>query len=149
MTRNHRNTRLVAVATLALLLGACSIDSINRPAAGSGALTGTLISASVQVPVAAPGEEVPVRFINASTNLVSVNTCLRRVERRDGTAWIPLPDELRLCAPSLSLVAALSEASYTTDVPLDLVAGNFRFVFSVASPTGPAVDVTTPAFRVE
>lgn len=133
---------------LPLLVG-CAFESINLPAEGSGVLTGTLISASVQVPVAAPGEAVSVRFVNQAPHLFSVNTCLRRVERKEGAVWVQLPEELRLCAPDVLVVAALSEASRVADVPVDATPGEYRFRFSMTQPTGPAVDISTPSFRVE
>lgn len=141
--------RLRALIAPLVLLGACGVESVNAPAEGSGVLTGTLISASVQVPVAAAGEEVSVRFVNAAPHLFSVNTCLRRVERRDGANWVLLPEELRLCLARLDLVPALAEATATADVPADAAPGEYRFRFSMAPPTGPALDITTPAFRVE
>ncbi len=140
---------LVGLALSLWFVGGCSFDSINRPAEGSGVLAGTLISASVQVPVAAPGEEVSVRFINMSDRLYSVNTCLRKVERLEGATWVLIPEELRLCAPGAAVIPALAEAYQTADVPVGLEAGSFRFRFSMTQPTGPAVDITTPAFRVE
>lgn len=142
-------TRFRALIAPLVLLGACGFESVNAPAEGSGVLTGTLISASVQVPVAAPGAAVSVRFVNLAPHLFSVNTCLRRVERLEGGSWVQLPEELRLCAPDLLVVAAQSEASRTADVPLDAIPGEYRFRFSMTQPTGPAVDVATPSFRVE
>lgn len=136
------------IASLALL-SACETERVNAPAEGSGVVTGTLISASVQAAVAAPGSEVSVRFTNAAPHLFAVNTCLRQVERRDGAAWVLLPAELRLCAPQLDLVPALSALTASADVPGDAVPGEYRFRFSMAPPTGPAVEITTPAFRVE
>lgn len=130
-------------------LGGCAVERVNAPAEGSGVLTGTLVSASVQVPAAAAGAEVPVRFLNAAPHLFSVNTCLRRVERRDGATWVLLPEELRLCLARLDLVPALSAMTASADVPADATPGEYRFRFSMAPPTGPAVDITTPAFRVE
>ena len=130
-------------------LGGCAVEHVNAPAEGSGVVTGTLISASVQSPVAASGSEVSVRFLNAAPHLFSVNTCLRRVERRDGASWVLLPEELRLCMARLDVVPALSEITASADVPVDATPGDYRFRFSMAPPTGAAVDVVTPAFRVE
>lgn len=140
-------------AFLALLLalpvlGGCEFESVNAPAEGSGVVA-TLLSAAVQVPVAAPGASVAVRFSNAGTTLASVSTCMRRVERREGGIWLLLPEEFRLCAPQLDVILAQSTMTATADVPVDATPGEYRFRFSVASPTGPAVDVVTPGFRVE
>lgn len=112
-------------------------------------MSASLISVSVQVSVAAPGAEVSVRFVNAATSFFSVNTCLRRIERREGSVWVLLPEELRFCVARLQLVPAQSELVASADVPADASPGEYRFRFSMAPPTGPAVDVTTPAFRVE
>ena len=130
-------------------LAGCAAERVNAPAEGSGALTGTLISASVQAAVVAPGAEVSVRFTNSAPHLFSVNTCLRRVERREGATWALLPEELRLCIERLDFIPALAERIFSADVPLDATPGEYRFRFSMAPPTGPAVEITTPAFRVE
>jgi hypothetical protein len=92
---------------------------------------------------------VSVRFTNQAPHLFSVNTCLRQVERREGASWVLLPAELRLCAPQLDLVPALSVVTASADVPADAAPGEYRFRFSMAPPTGPAVEITTPGFRVE
>lgn len=139
----------LAVVLVLPLVGGCAFESINLPAEGSGVGSGALISASVQVPVAAPGEGVLVRFVNSAPHLFSVNTCLRQVERKEGALWVRLPEEFRLCAQALLVIGALSEASRATDVPTDAIPGEYRFRFSMTQPTGPAVDVATPAFRVE
>jgi hypothetical protein len=145
-----RLARYALVLMLALpVMGGCAVDRVGAPAEGSGAVTGTLISASVQVPAASPGAVVSVRFTNQAPHLFAVNTCLRQVERRDGATWVLLPEELRLCLARLDLVPALSALTASADVPGDAVPGEYRFRFSMAPPTGPAVEITTPAFRVE
>jgi hypothetical protein len=143
--------RLPALALLLALplVGGCAVESINAPAEGSGVVAGGLISASVQVPVAAPGASVSVRFVNAASNLFSVNTCLRRVERMAGGEWVLHPQELRLCDARLDVVPAQAALTTTADVPADAAPGEYRFRFSMAQPTGPAVDIVTPPFRVE
>ena len=105
--------------------------------------------AEIDTPVAAPGEAVLVRFVNSAPHLFSVNTCLRQVERKEGASWVRLPEEFRLCAQALLVIGALSEASRATDVPTDAIPGEYRFRFSMTQPTGPAVEVATPSFRVE
>jgi len=139
----------LAVLLTLPILGGCMVERVNAPAEGSGVAAGGLISAAVQVPVATAGAEVGVRFVNSASNLFSVNTCLRRVERREGSDWVLLPEELRLCMARLDVVPAQSELTATADVPAAATPGEYRFRFSMIQPTGPSVDVVTPAFRVE
>ena len=146
-------TRL-ALPTLALLLAlplvsGCAVESINAPAEGSGVVAGGLISAAVQVHVAAPGASVSVQFVNAASNLFSVNTCLRRVERMVGGDWVLHPQELRLCDARLDVVPPQAALTTTADVPADASPGQYRFRFSMTQPAGPAVDIVTPPFLVQ
>jgi hypothetical protein len=143
-----RPAALAVLLTLPWLSG-CAVESMNAPAEGSGVAAAGLISASVQVPVAAAGISVPVRFVNGATNLFSVNTCLRRVERLAEGVWVRLPEELRLCDARLDVVPAQAAVTASADVPTDAIPGGYRFRFSMVQPTGPAVDVVTPLFLVE
>jgi hypothetical protein len=143
-----RQTALAMLLSLPLLAG-CAVESVNAPAEGSGVVAGGLISASVQVAVAAPGVSVSVRFVNAASNLFAVNTCIRRVERMVGGDWVLHPQELRLCDARLDVVPAHAALTTTADVPADAAPGEYRFRFSMTQPSGPAVDIVTPPFRVE
>ncbi len=88
-------------------------------------------TATVLADTAAPGAAVSVRFANDGSRTVQFNPCQRRTERREGTGWVLLPDELRLCTAVVYELRPGTSQHHDVDVPLDATPGVHRFRFPV------------------
>ena len=86
------------------------------------------------------GERMTLTFENRSAAGYTFNPCQRLIEREDGGAWKPLPDEGRMCTMEAWLLGAHSTGTGPTELPATIPAGRYRVVVRMAEerPGAPA-----------
>jgi len=82
------------------------------------------------------GERMTLTFENRSAAGYTFNPCQRSIEREDGGAWKPLPDEGRMCTMEAWLLGPRSTGTGPTELPATIPAGRYRVVvpMSVENP---------------
>jgi hypothetical protein len=143
-------TRSSAALCGALLVTACS-SAEAPPGVGSGNPAPPVgLSAAVLTSPVEAGAAAEVRFVNNSTTTLTFNPCVRSLERRADAAWVPLPDDLRVCTAEVHYLRAGTEERRTTDVPTDIAPGEYRFRFPMVGESAAVgnLDVVTSAFTV-
>lgn len=153
MRTHSRFLRVAAGAAAALLFTACA-DDATAPVPGDPSLVDGTLRAEVLAVSPRAGAQVDVRFVNTSDLRYGLNACSRTAERLVDGAWIAQPAELRICAALMQFVDARGSATYSTDVPVDAVAGTYRFVFALsadlpASDTRPVVTLRSEPFAIQ
>jgi hypothetical protein len=75
-------------------------------------------------------------FENRSAGSYAFNPCQRSIEREDGGAWKPVPDEDRMCTMEAWILDPRATRTGTTELPATIAAGRYRVVvrMSVESP---------------
>lgn len=144
-----RRPPALSLIVLPLFAAACLEHTPGEPAVSLHTENGALVSASVESASAAPGGEISVRFVNSAAVAYSTNVCNRRVEERQGDAWVAYPESLPVCASTFAIVSPESAISRGTPLPTGATSGEFRFVFSMQPGVGSATDVRTQSFRVQ
>lgn len=133
--RSHLVAGLVCVA----LVSACSTEEIVTEPRPPGIVETGPVLPIVQSTTATPGAILDVVFRNTSSDAFWFNPCERDVQRREGDAWVTLPDELRVCNSMAYVMEANAERTEGVDVPLDVGPGEYRFVFTMRAPQTPDV----------
>lgn len=127
-----------ALLAIAVSLGTVACDSAVSEPLDHGAVIDPRLRAETLADEVAPGAVVGVRLINEGSTEYRFNLCGRQVERLEGSAWVELPPDLRLCTAHLDLLQAGETAESQVDVPGGAAPGTYRFVFHFfASPRPP------------
>lgn len=140
---------LLAAAAVMLMAG-CKGSSIADPGAGARARV-TLNKQSY-----APGEQVDARLTNLTdvTLDYSSTVCYMTLERRDGSAWIPVTQRNTVCRMGMMLLAPRQSLPFPYRLAPGLAAGTYRLSFPEPTPAdvtiggSPAPTLTTIPFTV-
>ena len=91
------------------------------------------------------GERMTLTFENRSAVGYTFNPCQRSLERDDGGAWKPLPDEDRMCTMEAWLLGPHSTGTGPTELPAKIPAGRYRVVvrMGVENPGAAAASTIT------
>lgn len=77
-----------------------------------------------------PGDSATLTLRNRTTEDIGYNLCTSGLQRRDGTAWIPVPED-RVCTLELRSLRPGDEDSFTLAVP-DTISGEaYRYVTNI------------------
>jgi hypothetical protein len=131
------------IVSLTLFVAACGEAVVVSPGEG-GLLPGGSVTATALAAEAPPAGIVQVRFESTGTERYWFNPCNRSVERLEGSRWVALPPELRICTAEIYLLDAGSARTESTDVPADASPGTYQFVFPMSADR---VDATPVAVR--
>ena len=141
---NRHLTAIVAAATVGLAAcrsrgpGADSTDSAAAPARSDTATpatstaNATVRSDSVLLRTDKAqykaGEAMTLTFENRSARSYAFNPCTRSLEREDGGAWKPMPDEGRMCTMEAWILDPRGTRTGPTELPATIAAGRYRVV---------------------
>lgn len=134
-----RRFPVVAGLVCVALVSACSTEEIVTEPRLPGIVETGPVLPIVQSTTATPGAILDVVFRNTASDSFWFNPCERTVQRRDGDAWVTLPEEMRVCNSMAYGLAANGERTEGVDVPLDVGPGEYRFVFTMRAPQTPDV----------
>ena len=158
---NRHLTAIVAAATVGLAAcrsrgpGADSTDSVAAPARTDSAIprtstaNATVRSDSVLLRTDKAqykaGEAMTLTFENRSARSYAFNPCTRSLEREDGGAWKPMPDEGRMCTMEAWILDPRGTRTGPTELPATIAAGRYRVVVRMtadAAGSAPASAIT-------
>jgi hypothetical protein len=74
------------------------------------------------------GEKMTLTLENKSAASFTFNPCARTLERQDGAAWTPVPEEGRMCTMEAWVLDPNGTRSGATDLPPSLAPGRYRVV---------------------
>jgi len=145
-----RGTELLLTVALAATVIACGESVVVPPADGAPPLEGA-VTATVLSEAAVPGATIDVRFQNTGAVRAWFNPCNRTVERLNGSTWVGLPPELRMCTAQAYELDAGSPRVERTDVPADAPTGTLRFVFPMVAeqPGAGTAQIRSTPFTVQ
>lgn len=141
--------RLAAIAVLVL---ACGDDPVGPLPVPEGAAVRIVAREGPH----RPGALLTLTFENVGDEDLTYTACLREVQQRVDGQWHPVPEPLRDCGPQTPLpLPAGADATVTGDLPPELAAGTYRFLWAFfppgAAPRHPVVPThqASNAFEVE
>jgi hypothetical protein len=122
---------LRAVMLLSTMAFACQpmpprSDETGPPAAPESGVTIALDRTSY-----AAGSRVEMRVTNHTNATLGFNPCSRSVERRQGDAWITVPEPGRVCTMELWLLSPHGSRTGTTEIPPSLARGSYRLALTL------------------
>ena len=101
------------------------------------------------------GGRVEMRLTNHTNATLGFNACTRSVERREGNAWVSVPEPGRVCTMQIWLLRPHESRAATTELPASLTRGTYRLALMLtredaAQPTtSPAIRAVSGPFQVE
>ena len=141
------NRHLIAIAAAAAVgLAACrsgsagsaSTDSAAAPArtdtatpaapAGNAAVRSDSVLLRTDKAQYRAGEAMTLTFENRSARSYAFNPCTRSLEREEGGAWKPVPDEGRMCTMEAWILDPRGTRTGPTELPATIAAGRYRVV---------------------
>ena len=145
MRFDNRRLAVILVGLSLLALAGCRSGPSGSPSADSGSPSAGGVSAPAAPAASATvrsdsvllrtdkaqykaGERMTLTFENRSASGYTFNPCQRTIEREDGGAWKPLPDEDRMCTMEAWLLAPRSTGTGPTELPATIPAGRYRVV---------------------
>ena len=159
---NRRQLAVILVGVSLLALAGCRSGPSGSPSADSGSPSARADTSPAAAPAASAtvrsdsvllrtdktqykaGERMVLTFENRSAAGYTFNPCQRLIEREDGGAWKPVPDEGRMCTMEAWLLEPRSTRTGPTELPTTIPAGRYRVVvpMGVDSPGATASKIT-------
>ena len=98
------------------------------------------------------GEKMTLTLENKSAASYAFNPCTRSLERQDGSSWVAVPDEGRMCTMEAWILDAHGTRSGPTELPASLTPGRYRVVVRLtqerAGAAAPAVTAVSDPISV-
>jgi hypothetical protein len=101
------------------------------------------------------GSRVEMRLTNHTNAALGFNPCSRSIERREGNAWVTVPEPGRVCTMELWLLRPHESRAGTTELRASLTRGTYRLALMLtredAAPptTSPAIRAVSAPFQVQ
>jgi hypothetical protein len=100
------------------------------------------------------GSRVEMRLTNHTNATLGFNPCSRSIERREGNAWVMVPEPGRVCTMELWLLRPHESRAGATELPVSLTRGTYRLGLmltredAAAPTTSPAIRAVSAPFEV-
>lgn len=136
---------LAAAAVVATGCSSSGAEGPTQPQLRESAIILTLLDS-----VVGPGHLVRLEQRSLLTRAVGYNHCVRSIQRKVGTDWVNLPEDLRICTMVLYELRPGEVEVVGVDVPPDATPGVYRAILHFQPMAGPGsgVSVATPPFEV-